>query len=598
MAESPNPDAAAVEQMLQELERARAGHREAETVLDAVLQATSDDLHRKNRELTTLNAQLEARVEARTADLAHAMAQAERANAAKSEFLARMSHEIRTPMNGVLGMLDVLRGSGLRTDQKRQAETAYRSALSLLQIINDILDMSKLEAGKLDVETIDFDLHTALQQVTELWEQEAARKHLKIDLIIDAMVPRWVGGDPTRLTQILTNLISNALKFTERGTVVLEARPIQQPASFLGAEQSAVCFSVSDTGVGIAAEARATLFAPFTQADTSVSRRYGGTGLGLAICKQLVTLMGGEIEVASVPGVGSKFSFILEFTLAERPPATSVESTERREQGVDSVCRGSRVLVVDDSDTNREVAAAILQTWDCHVTFAADGQAALEEIQRDPPDLVLMDCHMPGVDGFQATTAIRAWERGGRLPGRLVIVGISASTAQEERDRCVASGMDDFLPKPVSINAMGGVLRKWLAPASIQAAAQEPHSPASGFDHAQLEEMRSMMGEGFASLTRRFESNAVGQVRELHAAVELMDTARVGQLAHKLRGAAVSLGARALADVCADLEAQARLGELSRASALLQQIALELAAAHRVLTNSVAPVRGKCDPST
>lgn len=168
MAESPNPDAAAVEQMLQELERARAGHREAETVLDAVLQATSDDLHRKNRELTTLNAQLEARVEARTADLAHAMAQAERANAAKSEFLARMSHEIRTPMNGVLGMLDVLRGSGLRTDQKRQAETAYRSALSLLQIINDILDMSKLEAGKLDVETIDFDLHTALQQVTEL----------------------------------------------------------------------------------------------------------------------------------------------------------------------------------------------------------------------------------------------------------------------------------------------------------------------------------------------------------------------------------------------------------------------------------------------
>jgi len=489
-----------------------------------------------------------------------AEASAKAAGAAKSQFLARMSHEIRTPMNGVLGMLEALLNTKLAPDQVDYVRTAYASADSLMILINDILDYSKIEAGKLTVEHIDFELRKLVDHVVLLWSRLAAEKGLVLTASIDPRVPTWSNGDPTRVTQILTNLTSNALKFTDRGAVSIRI----EPASEMGKTES-ILFTVSDTGVGISAETQAQLFSVFTQADGSTSRRYGGTGLGLAICQQLVQIMGGDrIHVSSEMGRGSQFRFTLALSAAMEPRERATTDQPRHNVIAPSLAGRGRVLVVDDNDTNRKVAQVMLARLGVDCDMATDGRDAVEKVQANRYALVLMDCHMPVYDGFAATAEIRHWEREqGRE--RIPIVAASASAFAEDREQCLAAGMDDFLPKPLTLAAVSASMHRWIGiavtePSTATTTCTPVTAPTELFDHAQLDEMRLVTGDGFGELVQQLHANASEAFAVMRLAVIANDSDALRSAAHKFKGSLVSLGARAAGDIALALEEQGRLG--------------------------------------
>ncbi len=586
-----------IEHLRRELEKERGARREAQAVIDAVLQATSEDLHQKNRDLSRLNGEIDARVRARTADLAHAMSRAERSDAAKSEFLARVSHEIRTPMNGVLGLLEVVRAGKLEPEQARYLRMAHESARSLLRMIDDLLDVSKIEAGMLALEELDFELRPVLHRLRELWSAEARRRGLALALLISDEVPACVTGDPTRLMQILANLVSNALKFTRHGSVRIRVEYCapRRPGEG-GPSETLVRFIVEDTGMGISAAAQRELFAPFVQGDRSISRRFGGSGLGLAICKQLVTMMGGEIALESAPGAGARFSFTLPFLVAHAPTAGWRAPADQGPQAAARYC-GS-VLVVDDSEVNREVAAAILASWGCAARVAADGETALESIRQFRPDIVLMDCHMPHRDGVAVTCEIRAWESRSGARARIPVIGVSAALLREEQVRCRKAGMDGFLDKPLSLRSVGEMLERWLPAVAhpprraVRPVARRSRAPRREgaaqrcvrlFDHAQLQEMRTALGEGFASLAARFEVLAREQIGEMRSAIVRQDAPALRRIAHKLKGASSTLGARRLAAMCARLHRLACSGSFSTAARLAAHLETELVNAGAIL---------------
>ncbi len=481
---------------------------------------------------------------------------AERANQAKSMFLSNMSHEIRTPMNAIIGYTRILKSDNLEPIQIERLQKIEASARHLLSIINDILDISKIEAGRVELETINFSLDALMADVCLLTADQASRKQLEVHIDEDH-VPKWLKGDATRLRQALLNFAANAVKFTAKGSINLRCLLLGEDDEGL----LLVRFEVQDTGPGIAETDLPRLFQDFEQADASTTRKFGGTGLGLAITRRLAQLMGGTVGVESELGRGSTFWFTVKLARGEEPadlPAGTVQTNANASvSALDELLKqqaGASVLLAEDDFFNQEVALQVLHAARLSVAIAANGQLALEKALTNSYDLILMDMQMPVMDGLEATRQIRT------IPGlkKIPIIAMTANAFEEDRRACIEAGMNDFLTKPVDAETLYATLLKWLPVKPIGTLAPPPVPQETGHPLGQIEQLSAIAGLDVAAGLAVVNDNPAIYLRlmqllvdsyskeldSLHTLLASGDLEKLGKLAHKIKGSSGGIGAK------------------------------------------------------